>query len=590
MVSEYDNIIKSIDFIGCDYYSHERQKLLCKGIDIARKENNKEKEKEMFYEFALLNNTLGGQVTKEGVKQISDKWKWAYDNLGEPLKNSHFCEWELKAIPYYLKRIKESKNNLNKAWYNYIIWTLSKGKPDSYKYALQSSELFLLATNDYLTDKKYCKYYNTFPFCFRIALKIAVKFKRQKLVVKIVEHLIKCANQEVSEKEIRWSLELYEILAEYSKNLTNADCKKYIKPELPKIEKIVHDYIKGNNFHLGRSFLSVLIIFVRQLSLNSETKRLSELNAETYILEAKSRKGEALVEMTFYQQALKEYANLGDAAKVKFLKEKIRESGERIQWKTASTKINIPSVEVDCFIAKICHFTPEEMADFIGRKDREFIPNVTNAMKFALELRKEHPLLSLFSTEIVADGLPLKHKNVGGSLFKYEVKKQFLLEAKMREIALGKIFEEFKDYQLSKENLVKNFEASENIPPETQKILVKALEYHFKEDFVGSIHLFIPQIESTIRHILKKKGHNVVSIKDVNDVELRERILGGLLNSDNAIKVFSTDFIMYLKTKLTDEEFDNYRNRMCHGQMEVKEFNKGLSISLVYIFLKLSKI
>jgi len=590
MNNVYDSIIQEVDSFGCRYYDDKRQKALCQGIDNARKEKNKQKENEMFYELALLNNTLGGQITKDGIKQISDKWNWAYNNLGEPLKNFPFSEWAEEAIPYYKERIKTSKNTLNKAWYNYVLWTLTKGQKDSYKYALEASKQFFLATNNYLKNKGYVEYYQTFPFCFKISLKIAIKLNNKNLVVDIIEHLVKCSNRQLVEKEIRWSLELYEILVDFSDKLPNKDVKRIIKPEISKIEKIVDDYIQNKDYHLARSFIELLLKLSKLNYLDLDNKNYLALKAETYILEAESRKEAPLVQSSFYQDALKEYTKLGDSRKVEELKEKIKKTESKIEWKCVSTKIEIPFYLAEHIINKLCLMTHNEMIDYITTCDWEFIPNFSSAIKLTYDLNRKHPLLGLLQTKISSKNLPLKTKKPEKNLFEYKVKRNFFMEVKMKEKSIERIFNEFKDTQLKEENLLRTFSESKNLTNNTKQIMQKALEYHFKADYLSSIHLFIPQIETTIRRILQNKGFSTVSIKDIKDVELRERILGGLLDSKDIATVLGINFVEYLKTKLTDEEFDNHRNTLCHGEMDIKEFNKTLSMSLIYIFLKLSRV
>lgn len=588
-MGKYDELIKQLDEEPPLYYDHNRQRLLVKGIDMAREGKNKNAENMFFNEFGIVNNSLGGEVTDDGIKKISDKWKWALENFGKPLKNLPFCEWSDKSISYFEKRADETQNNLNKAFYLYIIWTFKKGEKDAYKILLESGISFLKATKDYRKDKLYKKYGCPLDFCLKFAFKIFLKFNKHNLIEKLLVEALDIAHQEIDEKEQRWSLKIYRALLDYLESLRGGDIKKYFKKELDTIDDIIDEYMKNKNYHLAQGFMDVGKAFSGLMGLNERSKKYSELKAESYLLEADLRP-EAIVKCHFYESALKEYSALNDSEKIKELKEKIKNNSKDIKWKKIQTEVKIDTIHIDLFVAGMAHMGPKEMMNYIVSADRELLPNLTNSIKTAFNIKRKSPIKSLFTHSLHSGNLPLTKKDPNKNLFQYQVKTQFSLEAQMKELIINKVFEEFKDFQLNLTNLKSEIEKSDNLSDNSKTIICSALEKNFDGDYISSIHLFIPQIETTIRKILNKKGESSVSIKDIKNIELRERILGGLLDSDNVAKILGTDFVEYLKTKLTDEEFSNYRNKLCHGQMNVKEFNKELSICLIYIFLKLSKI
>jgi len=89
-------------------------------------------------------------------------------------------------------------------------------------------------------------------------------------------------------------------------------------------------------------------------------------------------------------------------------------------------------------------------------------------------------------------------------------------------------------------------------------------------DFLVAVSLLTPQVENAVRIVLKKAG--VVTSKiDMRNVE-QERVLGALLDMDEAERVFGRDLMFDLRGLLVEKFGSNMRNELAHGLLDLDDF------------------
>jgi len=89
-------------------------------------------------------------------------------------------------------------------------------------------------------------------------------------------------------------------------------------------------------------------------------------------------------------------------------------------------------------------------------------------------------------------------------------------------------------------------------------------------DFLVAVSLLTPQVENAVRIVLKKAG--VVTSKiDMRNIE-QERVLGALLDMDEAERVFGRDLMFDLRGLLVEKFGSNMRNELAHGLLDLDDF------------------
>ena len=118
-------------------------------------------------------------------------------------------------------------------------------------------------------------------------------------------------------------------------------------------------------------------------------------------------------------------------------------------------------------------------------------------------------------------------------------------------------------------------------------LIQRGIERHFQQDYISSIssiHVLVPQIEAVLRLILQSE--NLIVTKEERDA-LMYKELGGLLEMKELSKVYTDDFIEYLRTLLTDIDGMNLRNKLSHGLLEVDDFIHENSFLIINVLLLL---
>ena len=108
------------------------------------------------------------------------------------------------------------------------------------------------------------------------------------------------------------------------------------------------------------------------------------------------------------------------------------------------------------------------------------------------------------------------------------------------------------------------------IPVGREEIFARGMDAGMNGDFLVAVSLLTPQVENAVRIVLKKAG--VVTSKiDMRNVE-QERVLGALLDMDDAERVFGRDLMFDLRGLLVEKFGSNMRNELAHGLLDLDDF------------------
>ncbi len=87
-------------------------------------------------------------------------------------------------------------------------------------------------------------------------------------------------------------------------------------------------------------------------------------------------------------------------------------------------------------------------------------------------------------------------------------------------------------------------------------------------DIVIAAHLLIPQLENSLRHILKQNGSIASKRETIQD----NFLLHEVLNSPDLKQVLTENIIFTLKGLLVERMGSNLRNEICHGLFDYARF------------------
>ena len=103
------------------------------------------------------------------------------------------------------------------------------------------------------------------------------------------------------------------------------------------------------------------------------------------------------------------------------------------------------------------------------------------------------------------------------------------------------------------------------VPPGHESICARGLQAGFHGDWLVAMHLLIPQLEASIRHVFKHAG--VVTSTLEADQTQKERDLNQLMWLPEMEKIFGQSVTFELRGLLIDKFGHNMRNELAHGLM-----------------------
>lgn len=107
-----------------------------------------------------------------------------------------------------------------------------------------------------------------------------------------------------------------------------------------------------------------------------------------------------------------------------------------------------------------------------------------------------------------------------------------------------------------------------------------------KRDFVFSSLFLVPQIENSIRNVLKDNGYVITSKISYSGIQ-KEKDLNELLIDDKVIKIFGEDIIFVLRAIMTEKYGGNIRNLLAHGLLNYKQMQSQQSVFCWWLILRL---
>jgi hypothetical protein len=122
------------------------------------------------------------------------------------------------------------------------------------------------------------------------------------------------------------------------------------------------------------------------------------------------------------------------------------------------------------------------------------------------------------------------------------------------------------------------------VPIGHEEIYLRGVIAGFNDDHLVATHLLVPQLEHSIRMILKRSGFLTSTLKSGLQKEMD---LGGLLTHEKTIEIFGEDVIFDLRGILIEKFGENLRNNMAHGFLPSSSFNEAGSCYLWWLVVRL---
>ncbi len=142
-----------------------------------------------------------------------------------------------------------------------------------------------------------------------------------------------------------------------------------------------------------------------------------------------------------------------------------------------------------------------------------------------------------------------------------------------------------REHRIKLRDLMDLCENNPIIPPGRIHIFALGLHRGFQGDYISSSHLLIPQIEHTLRYLLKQNG--VITSSLQSDGIQEEYSLSELFQMEETKDILGDDTVFTLNSLLNSKFGPNFRNRMAHGLLEDSQFGSVAGIYTWWFVLHL---
>jgi len=390
------------------------------------------------------------------------------------------------------------------------------------------------------------------------------------------------------------SLRLIELLLDMG--VAKTETSKYIE-----LSEDVADRLKKNKNHsLAQKYYDLVI---RILSFNNEqdsVKKIQKKKGECYVNEANSWLNNTpsgyMMASNFLAQAVECFRRAGES------EETIKQHHiNLLNWQKKGTEASFvisEKMDITEFVkASENHVREKTIFDAIRSFAFGHPPTKRSDIEAQVkENIKKFPLLHFFSASFISDdGKVLENKpsimsdkpekqkealeaSMFNSLrFNLQMRAQGYIEPGRQVI--------YHEHRPSVRDLLFLVLDNPFISPGHEEIFLSGIHAGFKGDFLVASHLLVPQIEESIRYVLKSNGFITSNLH--SDLTQNEKLSGTLLSRPETIDIFGEDLVFELRGLLCENSCYAFRNRLAHGFVSTNECYGFAAYNLWWIVIRL---
>lgn len=496
---------------------------------------------------------------------------------------------------YYEDRLLKTDNIFLKVRYSDFLFEFGKKKITLNKYQISEHLLTNLAKiiDHYRSAEDNFKYISAVARLAEVSLLMGNEEKVKEVVKLIQSQLIEWNKNNEYFWMIEISIILREILNSKFKELVLTGVSTLI---IDVLDKVRIKYLKDEEYQLHRVLCEEFIQY-RKLNLISLEKE-NELQLEigkSYELESEhqqDRQNKSLMlKAHFLELALRHYANIGNREKISEMKTLIKQAYEQYEQSdeliSMSVPIEISSAYIDNIVEAHVSSDVEKFLDLIARSEC-FIPKV-NAIEEQVNMQdKAYPLQSLISKSIISDGKKVEHTITEEDLKKINFISNYMYHLTVNlEVLIKVIFEKLiGEYDLGVDDLMKKFDRWGLLDNRNRPFIEIGMKNFFEGDYISSVHILVPQFESTMRRMFSNAGFPTTSIK--KGTAQHEETFNEFLNREDIKSSLGNDIHKFIQIVMVEQAGLNLRNQIAHGLINFSDITKAQCLLVIYLFLVLT--
>ncbi len=267
------------------------------------------------------------------------------------------------------------------------------------------------------------------------------------------------------------------------------------------------------------------------------------------------------------------------------LREQSREAVANLH--TISAETELPTSEVEEYLAERTQGSYKEM---FTRLAHEFVHRRGQMEQSLSDQLKQSTVANLFSTTLLdhegraTATIGPADRDTEGQLYHHTVRHMQFGATFMRMLV-----ERLKSArQLTADNVTSYLFQSELFAPVQHGLMAAGVRSYLADDWITSIHIFVPQIETAVRQLAECLDRPTLRPNRHGGNDLR--MLGDLLGDEQVSQTLTADVAFHLRVLLADHRGMNVRNDVAHGLWPTSRFNSVVADLLFHVLLLLGNL
>jgi hypothetical protein len=462
--------------------------------------------------------------------------------------------------------------------YHYANWKL-RNDETTYEEAEKAAKLFENGADLAIQSEFYFLVHQNLEMALSIKRSLRYKDEVRRLVSKTIKNM----KILYEKKRHRWNIEQIRLFLEYKGD----EEKEKIEEVFMLTCKILDELYKNKDLHhLLDNYTELAISLNKSRQDENVRKELISRLAENYTQYGRNEKS-AITRLDAYKTALELYRRIDATeeiekimAEMALLKDDLQAEMKSYEFRT-SLKREI----IDDFLKVAEEMEFEKIPDLFAVCPY-FIPKKEEMIKIV----EEAPSLAriLMPPIILNEGNPVAESRTPEDCLQFDIHRSYQIHITQEIAYIRQIIKELIGKgMLSKDNVTHFFFAHTDVFPERSlKFIKDGVERYFAEDFVGAIHVLVPQIEAILRSMMQK--FQIATTKINRDGIMEDHLGSYLRNPLVEQKILGEDFTVWLKVFLTEKAGGlNIRNYLAHGLIEFHQLTPDIASGVLFALLRL---
>ena len=489
-------------------------------------------------------------------------------------------------IEYWEGRAAHTRNSIMKARYLGLVWDMKElvsGTRLDHKIGIDYIKTLIS-----VCERNLCLYSGDSIGRITRAYQIACRLNNTDLIQSCIKCAIKLEDRIAEDdKPGLWGFCFELFVLDKSEHLSKTQKDKLISDLEDRLDRIS----ATNSIWPCENASILLARYYQKNSRKDDVKRVLGMVGKCYEISCSScAETDPLRAQLLYKSLYNIYSRFQLTAEAKAIKKKIADIGpDAVKgMKNIPFSTTLPKEDLDRFLEAI---TSGGLKQALTQIAVCFLPRKDEMEKNLRQSAEDHPLSYHISKKPCDDqGLPVAA--IGGidDDFDGNLIDHFSQHMVTAIPLLQHSFIKLKDqYTVTEEDIADYIFQSPIFDQGREKTILTGVAAFLNEDYIGQIHILIPEIEASVRTLVEILGGE--RTKANRQGGFQHRALYDLIRDDKLKAYFKDNHIdlsFYIRTLLTDLRGWNMRNKVCHGLINDDSFSYPYADRVMHVILLLA--